>query len=381
MRKIIVACDSFKGSLGSEQVANAVEEGIRGAFPDCEVCKVSIADGGEGTVGSLMRMRQGYWTQTEACDPLMRPVTVRYGIADCGRTAIIEMAAASGLTLLACEERDPMKTSTYGTGQVIADAFRKGCRQFIVGIGGSATNDGGTGMLRALGFRFLDAAGRELCGGGEILPRIVSIDPAGAAEIVGKAAFTVACDVTNPLTGPDGASRVFAAQKGATPQMVDVLDEGLRNFARVVRKFNGADVEYYPGAGAAGGLGAGFKALLGAELKPGIDLVLEAIGFDRLLEHCDLVITGEGRIDSQTASGKAPAGVLKAARRKGVPVVAIAGEVERSFELNEQGFAAVFSIQPGPESLQEAMRPERTAQNITTTVRQMMNLVRQFHYR
>lgn len=381
MKKIIIACDSFKGSLSSERVAVSVERGICSVFPDCEVHKVSVADGGEGTTASLMHVLKGYWVETEVYDPLMRPIKARYGMADEGRTAILEMAAASGLTLLAPYERNPMKTSTYGTGQLIMDAYNKGCRHFIVGIGGSATNDGGTGMLRALGFRFLDASGRELSGGGEILSRIVSIDPHAAQEIMRNAKFTVACDVNNPLTGRKGAAYVFAPQKGATGQMVAELEEGLRNYARVIREFNGEDIEHEPGAGAAGGLGGGCKALLGAELKPGIDLILDTVSFDGLLESCDLVITGEGRIDSQTTAGKVPWGVLKAAAGRGVPVVAIAGEVLYSAGLEKSGFTGIFSIQQGPLTLNEAMNPESTARHIEITVRQIMNLVKRFDAR
>ncbi len=381
MKKIIIACDSFKGSLSSERVAVSVERGICSVFPDCEVHKVSVADGGEGTTASLMHVLKGYWVETEVYDPLMRPIKARYGMADEGRTAILEMAAASGLTLLAPYERNPMKTSTYGTGQLIMDAYNKGCRHFIVGIGGSATNDGGTGMLRALGFRFLDASGRELSGGGEILSRIVSIDPYAAQEIMRNAKFTVACDVNNPLTGRKGAAYVFAPQKGATGQMVAELEEGLRNYARVIREFNGEDIEHEPGAGAAGGLGGGCKALLGAELKPGIDLILDTVSFDGLLESCDLVITGEGRIDSQTTAGKVPWGVLKAAAGRGVPVVAIAGEVLYSAGLEKSGFTGIFSIQQGPLTLNEAMNPESTARHIEITVRQIMNLVKRFDAR
>lgn len=381
MKKIVIACDSFKGSLSSEQVAVAVERGIYSVFPDCEVHRVSVADGGEGTTVSLMHALKGCWMEAEVYDPLMRPIKARYGIADEGRTAILEMAAASGLTLLPPHERNPMKTSTYGIGQLIMDAYSRGCRRFIVGIGGSATNDGGTGMLRALGFRFFDASGHELTGGGEILSQIASIDSRNAQEIMRDSEFTVACDVNNPLTGRMGAAYVFAPQKGATGQMVAELDKGLRNYARVIREFNGEDVEHAPGAGAAGGLGAGFKALLGAELRSGIDLILDAVGFDGLLEGCDLVITGEGRIDNQTIAGKVPWGVLRAAEGRRVPVVAIAGEVLYSADCEKSGFAGVFPIQQGPSTLEEAMKPESTSRYIETTVRQIMNLIKRFDAR
>lgn len=376
MKKIVIACDSFKGSLTSEQVSDAVESGITAVFPACEVCRLSIADGGEGTTRALMSSLKASPVSAVVRDPLMRPVEAVYAVSQDGRTAIIETAAASGLALLAPSERDPMRATTFGTGQMIADAFGRGCRNFLVGIGGSATNDGGVGMLRALGFRFLDARGAGLSGGGEALSRIRSVDDAGAREILNAARFTVACDVDNPLVGPHGAAAVFAPQKGADADMVRQLDDGLRNFARVIRDLTGEDIENTPGAGAAGGLGAGFKALLGARLVSGIDMILETAGFERLLDDCDLVITGEGRMDAQTLRGKAPFGVLKAAARHGVPVVAIAGSVDRCEELNECGFHAVFPVQCGPLTLEDAMDGERAAGNVRRTVRQMMRLLR-----
>ncbi len=374
MKKIIVAADSFKGSLSSTAVASAVERGVHAVFPACEVRKVVIADGGEGTVGALVASLGGRIVTLTVSDPLMRPVEARYGVVDDGTSAVIEMAAASGLPLLTAGERNPLKTTTYGTGEMIAHALRAGCRRFLVGIGGSATNDAGTGMLAALGFRFLDAAGNALPGCGESLGKIETIDVSGMAEGLAEAQFTVACDVTNPFAGPTGAAYIFAPQKGADAQMVSRLDDGMHRFATVLQRYNGTDVQALAGAGAAGGLGGGFAALLGARLVPGLRMVLDALGFDALLQGADLVITGEGKLDAQTAMGKAPRGVLDAAAAAGVPVVAIGGAVEQAAALNAQGFAAVLPILPGPATLAEAMEPGFAAANIERTVTQVMNL-------
>lgn len=375
MRRIVVACDSFKGSLSSEQVAEAAGRGIHAVYPDCAVHSIPIADGGEGTTCALMETLNGQWVEASACDPLMRPVKARYGIGK-NHTAIIESASASGLTLLAPVERNPMLTSTYGTGELIADALGRGCRDFIIGLGGSATNDAGVGMLRALGFRFRDAQGYELQGGGQILSRIASIDASGADKRLTEVRFRVACDVTNPLLGERGTTRIFAPQKGAAPGMVEKLEQGMAHFARVLENFCGRNIAAISGAGAAGGLGAAFAGVLGAKLLPGIDMVLEAAGFDALMQDCELVITGEGRMDSQTAMGKAPQGVLHAARRHGVPVVAIAGGVEDSEALLAQGFTAVIPIQPACVPLEEAMRPSVAAHNVEQTVRRIMERFR-----
>ena len=376
MKKITVAIDSFKGSLSSHEVACAFERGFRCEFPRAEVCKVSVADGGEGTVEALVQTLGGEEVRIVASDPLMRGVEVRYGIVDGGRTAVMEMSAASGLPLLAPEERNPLKTTTYGTGEMIADALARGCRKFLVGIGGSATNDAGVGMLRALGFRFLDAEGQELVGGGEILDKIATIDDSGALEALHEAEFVVACDVTNPLYGPEGAAYVFAPQKGADAAMVEQLDGGLRNFAEVVKRYNGEDVASLQGAGAAGGLGGGFKALLGARLERGIEMVLGAMRFDDIIAGSDLVVTGEGRLDSQTVMGKTPSGVLRAACKQGIPCIAIGGAIEYCKELAESDFAALFPVVSGPVSLERAMQRDVAEANVERTATQIAKMLK-----
>lgn len=366
MPKIVIASDSFKGSLSSLQVAESVAAAIAGELPGCEIVKVGIADGGEGTVEAVVGGTGGRLVRKVVSDPLMRPVEAVYGVLPDGRTAVIEAAAASGLTLLDHSERNPLRTTTYGTGELIMDALAGGCRRFVIGIGGSATNDGGTGMLSALGFRFLDRSGNVLAGVGENLGKIASVDSSGVPVCVREAVFTVACDVDTPFCGPAGAARVFAPQKGASPEMVERLDEGMRSFACVILSSVGVDVASSPGAGAAGGLGGAFKAFLGAELRSGVDLVLDAVGFDRILEGADLVITGEGKIDSQTARGKAPAGVLKRASLRGIPVVAIGGLVVR--ESVPEGFAGVYQVTPPDMPLREAMKPETASGNVNRAV-------------
>ncbi len=376
MNRITIAIDSFKGSLSSYEVASAFERGFNQVFPQAQVRKVSVADGGEGTVEALVQTLGGEMVRIGVSDPLMRRVEVCYGIVDDGHTAVMEMSAASGLPLLTPEERNPMKTTTYGTGEMIADALARGCRKFLVGIGGSATNDAGVGMLRALGFRFLDAEGCELVGGGEILAQIASIDGSGAMGELHDAEFIVACDVTNPLYGPEGAAYVFAPQKGADAAMVEQLDEGLRNFAEVVKRYNGEDIASLQGAGAAGGLGGGFKALLGARLERGIEMVLGAMRFDDIIKGSDLVVTGEGRLDGQTVMGKAPSGVLCAACKQGIPCIAIGGAVEYCKELAESDFAAMFPVVSGPMPLERAMQQDVAAANVERTAVQIAKLLK-----
>lgn len=375
MKKITVAVDSFKGSLSSREVAEAFEAGFKSQFPDCEVVKVSIADGGEGTVDALVETLDGQFIEAQVADPLGRKISARYGVIDGGHTAVMEMSAASGLTLIAPEERNPLLTSTYGTGEMIVDAIKRGCRKFLVGIGGSATNDGGTGMLRALGFRFLDAEGNELIGGGEILERIDQIDDSAAHVELADCEFIVACDVTNPLYGPEGAAYVFAPQKGADAAMVERLDRGLRNYARAIEQFNGVEVASMAGAGAAGGLGGGFKALLGASLERGIDMVLSAMQFSKIIAGSDLVITGEGRIDRQTTMGKAPSGVLREATAQGIPTIAIGGAVQPCKELEQSGFTAVLPIVAGPVALEVAMQRDTAMENVRRTATQIARIL------
>ncbi|MCX4336939.1 MAG: glycerate kinase [Bacteroidales bacterium] len=368
MRKITVASDSFKGSLTSMQVADNVERAVKEVFPDCHVQKIDVADGGEGTVEALVSSLGGEYVDVEVAGPIGRKVTARYGIIDEGRTAVIEMAVASGLPLISPEERNPLKTSTYGTGMMIRDALNRGCRKFLVGIGGSATNDGGTGMLSALGFMFLDKDGYVLEGTGENLARIASVCDADVLREVSEAEFTVACDVDNPFCGPAGAAYVFAPQKGADDAMVRCLDEGLASFAGVISRYTGQMVADLPGAGAAGGLGGAFKAFLGARLTRGIEIVLDAIGFDGKIAGSSLVITGEGSVDAQTLMGKTPSGVLARASKLGIPVMVLGGKVDASVDFLKAGFSAVCQVTPEDMSLEDAMKADIAGENIFNAV-------------
>ena len=361
---LTLAFDSFKGSLRSDEVADAFEEGIRTVLPLVNIRKVYIADGGEGTAEALVKNLNGKFVHSRVCDPLGRTITASYGIIEKERTAIIEMATASGLTLLSPEERNPLKTHTYGTGQLVIDAMEKGCRNFLVGIGGSATNDGGTGMLRALGFRFLDSNGNPLCGGGETLEKIDCIDDSGIIPELKECRFTLACDVDNPFFGPNGAAHVFAPQKGADPEMVERLDNGLRNLARTIMQYNGTDLDKLPGSGAAGGMGGGCAALLGARLERGIDMVLRTIRFSETIKGSSMVVTGEGQIDRQTLMGKAPAGILAAAMQQQIPVIAIGGRVVPCPELAQSRFHSILCINEEGLPPQTAMRRDVAWENV-----------------
>ena len=403
-KKIVVASDSFKGSLTSLEVADSVEKAVREAFPQCDVVKVNVADGGEGTMDALRQTLGGTRVNLTVSGPLGRPVEAYYVILDDGITAVLEMSAASGLPLLAPEERNPSKTSTYGTGELIRDALGKGCTKFLVGIGGSATNDAGMGMLSALGYRFLDSDGAELepvggslglvesilspqwgtspDGGGSSAmencpPRCVSPDDAALqmddGNMLPDASFIVACDVKAPLYGPEGAAYVFAPQKGADPQMVQSLDAGLRHFAEVAAQVTGSDFSQMQGAGAAGGLGYAFKEFLNASLERGVEMVLDAIGFDEIIAGADLVITGEGRVDSQTLTGKTPFGVAQRAIRQGIPVVAIGGSVAIDpHQAREAGFKDALQVTPEGMPLSEAMKQDVASENVYRTILKLM---------
>lgn len=374
MKKIVIASDSFKGSLSSAEVAACGERAVHRLFPDCEVVQLPVADGGEGTVETLTAALGGQSVATVVHDPLGRIITAHYGWIAQTQTAIIEMAAASGLPLLQPAERNPWLTSTYGTGELIRDALKRGCRKFLIAIGGSATNDGGMGLLQALGFRFLDAEGQELPGCGGSLQKIQQIDCTGAIATLKSCQFTVACDVTNPFYGTEGAAYVFAPQKGADAAMVEALDQGLHHFAQLIHTTQGITIDHLPGAGAAGGLGGGLVAFLQAHLTPGIEMVLDALQFDRQIAGADLIITGEGKLDAQTCMGKTALGVLRRAQRQSIPVVALGGAVEASEMLNRCGFLAVLPILPYPVSLPEAMDPSFTQQNIERTLTQVLRL-------
>lgn len=374
MDKIIVASDSFKGSLTSMEVAEAAERGIRNVFPQCEVCKVEVADGGEGTAGVLVNALGGYMRTVKVSDPLGRPIEATYGILDRdgAKTAVMEMSAASGLPLLLPEERNPWETFTYGTGEMIRDAIVQGCRKFLIGIGGSATNDAGTGMLSALGVKFFDSSGRLLKGSGGDLKQIVRIDTSSLLPEVRSSEFVVACDVDTPFCGPQGAAYVFAPQKGATPPMVEALDEGMLSFAKLVAGSLGADIVSEKGAGAAGGLGGALKAFLSATLVRGIEMVLDVLSFDAVIQDADLIITGEGRVDAQTPKGKTPAGVLQHAQRFGIPVLLLGGSVEMCPELEEMGFAGIYPVTDAAVSLEQAMQKEFASANVTRTVEMVL---------
>ena len=369
LKKIVVASDSFKGSLTSLDVAQNVEKAIREVYPLCDVLKVNVADGGEGTMEALQQTLGGVRVSLVVKDPLGREIEATYVILNDGFTAVVEMSAASGLPLLKSDERNPLKTSTYGTGQLICDALDRGCRKILVGIGGSATNDAGMGMLQALGFRFLDAQGNQLQPVGENLQLVSSIDPTGRHPDLDKTEFVVACDVKAPLYGRNGAAYVFAPQKGADQKMVEMLDAGLRHFSEVSSAMAGYDCSQMQGTGAAGGLGYAFRQYLDARLERGIEMVLDAIGFDDIISGADLVITGEGRVDSQTLTGKTPFGVAQHAHRQRIPVVVIGGSVEIDvLQVREAGFNDVIQVTPLNMPLSVAMRPEVAAENVYNAI-------------
>lgn len=368
----MIASDSFKESLSSASIAEAAETGIKRLYPDTEISKFSVSDGGEGLTESIVSALGGQYVNMTVSDPLGRSINAVYGI--CSGTAVIEMAAASGLPLVAPQERNPMHTTTFGTGELIADAINRGCRKILLGMGGSATCDGGTGMLEALGWRFLDKNGNALHGIGGNLAAIATIDDSGVPDAVKETEFTVACDVRNPFSGPQGASYIFSPQKGANPQEVEQLDRGLTNFAAIIAGKYGTDITSMEGAGAAGGLGGACKAFLNATLKRGIEMVLDAINIDDAISDADLVITGEGKVDSQTPSGKTAAGVLGRCQKHGVPCVAIGGMVAMCDELLHAGFAGIFPILSRPCTLQEAMDESTAFENVARTALQIVSL-------
>jgi glycerate kinase len=357
MIRFLIACDSFKGSASSKQVGEAIREGILRVMPSAQVEVVPVADGGEGTVQALVDATGGRLVTVTVTNPIGEKVEATFGILGDGQTAVIEMAAASGLTLIPPEKRNPWVTTTYGTGELIKAALEHGCRKIIIGIGGSATNDAGAGMAQALGVKLLDEDGNQIGFGGGELGRLRRIDMSGLDKRASEVEFIVACDVDNPLTGERGASYVYAPQKGATPEMLPKLDSNLRHFAEIVRQQLGIDVEHVPGAGAAGGLGAGLMAFLKAKLKRGTEIVFELVKLEEKIASADIVITGEGQIDAQTVFGKTPIGVAKLAKRYGKPVIAIAGSIgEGADSVHSHGIDAIFSIINRPMPLEQAMR-------------------------
>lgn len=374
--KIAVALDSFKGSLSSEAAGAAVREGCLLACPAASVSVSPLADGGEGTARALTLGMGGEMVSVSVTGPLGVPVRAEYGYIAATKTAILEMASAAGITLVSPEMRNPLYTTTLGVGELILHAAKeKGCRRFIVGIGGSATNDGGTGMLSAFGVAFFDAAGDPIPMGARGLSRLARIDVSGLAPEIAESHFYVACDVTNPLCGDDGCSAVFGPQKGATPEMVKQMDKDLSHYAMLTEAATGKAAKDASGAGAAGGLGFAFLAYLNAELKAGISLVIEQTGLEEKIKDADLVITGEGRLDGQSVMGKAPVGVAAVAKKYGKPVFALAGCVREDARLcNAYGIDAFFPILPAPCTLSEAMETENAYRNLKNTAEQALRL-------
>jgi len=362
--KIVIAPDSFKESLSAIEVANAIEKGFKQVFPKAEYVKVPLADGGEGTVQAMVGACQGDIIKLKVAGPSGNQVDAFYGLLGDGQTAVIEMATASGLQLVPSAQRNPLTASSYGTGELIADAIEKGVSKIILGLGGSASNDGGTGMMSALGTRFLDQEGLAITVGGQGLAEIAHIDTAQMNPRLQDIQFDVACDVDNPLCGARGASVIFGPQKGATPEMVAQLDKNLAHYAAQIKKHTGKDVLNIEGTGAAGGMGAGVLAFLSAKLRPGIDIVMECVGLAEKVNGASLVITGEGRMDGQTVHGKTPVGVARVAKAAGCEVIGIAGSLGDDYEaVYAHGLDAVFSITPGPVKISEALL--KGAENLT----------------
>jgi len=372
--RICIAPDSFKGSFAALEAATFIERGLKNALSGISAVKIPMADGGDGTVRAIVASTGGRTISRTVQDPLGRKINVSFGVTGDGRTAVVEMAAASGVALLKPRERNPMLTTTHGTGELIRHALGLKVKKILVGIGGSATNDGGTGMARALGARFLDAQGRDLEEGGGALRKLRKIDMSGLDPRIAKVNIEVACDVDNPLIGPRGAAQVYSPQKGATPAMVKKLDAGLKQLARVMKKDLGADIIKVPGSGAAGGLGAGLMAFLGGRLRPGIDIVIDIVGLKKRMKGSDLVITGEGRMDGQTVFGKAPAGVARVAKELGLPVLAISGCIGGDAgKVLSVGIDAVFSAIEEP--VEETDLPERGPQMLVNCAEQIGRLI------
>lgn len=374
--KAVIAIDSFKGSLSSLQAGSAAAEGARRVYPDVQIDIFPIADGGEGTVDALVTGLKGKKQTVSAMDPLGRPIVCEYGILPNG-TAVIEMSCAAGITLITKEERNPLHTTTYGVGEVIRDAIARGCRNFVIGIGGSATNDGGIGMLQALGFGILDAVGKPVSMGGKGLQEITAITTENALPELKQCRFQIACDVTNPLCGSHGCSAIYGPQKGATPEMVAQMDTWLQNYADIVKTVLPHSDQNMPGAGAAGGIGFAFAAFLNGKLVSGIDLILREIDIETHIQTADIIITGEGRLDAQTVMGKAPIGIAKIAKKYQKPVIAFSGCVTDGAKVcNSHGIDAFFPIVKGACTLEQAMDPESACKNMADTAEQAFRLLR-----
>ena len=371
--KVAIAIDSFKGSLSTFEAGRAIEEGIKKVYSDAKVKITPMADGGEGTVDAIVSAAGGEMQKVKVHNPLGKIIESSYGIVD--KTAIIEMSAASGITLISESERNPLNTTTYGVGELIVDAIKKGCRKFIVGIGGSATNDGGIGMLSALGFEFLDKDGKQVSCGAKGLKEITSIKKDNVLTELSECSFLVACDVKNPLCGENGCSKIYGPQKGATPEMIKNMDLWLENFAELTKGINPESDKDFPGAGAAGGLGFAFLSYMSGELKSGVELVIKETNLEESVKDADIVITGEGRLDGQSYMGKAPVGVAMLAKKYDKPVIAFAGGVtEDAVKCNDYGIDAFFPILRTPCSLDEAM--DNAYINLKNTAEQVFRMIK-----
>lgn len=383
--KILIAPDSFKESLSAPEVANAIKSGFLDVFPDAEYELVPVADGGEGTVESMVSATQGNFHHSTVTGPLGTPVKARWGTSGDEVYAFIEMAAASGLALVPSEKRNPLYTTSFGTGELIKNALDIGIKNFVIGIGGSATNDGGVGMMQALGVKFLDKNDEPVGAGGEQLLRIKKIDTSMMDARLSECTFQIACDVTNPLTGPEGAAAVFGPQKGATDEIINILDDALNNYANILYKYYKKDIKTFPGAGAAGGLGISLLLFCNGVIKPGIEIVTEALQLDMKMKDADLVITGEGRIDSQTLQGKVPVGIAAMAKKFNIPVIGIAGTVTADFfDLQRGNINTAFSIISQLCSLSQAFEEAEvnlvnTSRNIAESIRIGLLIERDIH--
>ena len=374
--KVVIAIDSLKGSLSSMEAGMAIKDGILAAKPDAEVIVKPLADGGEGTTDALIEGMNGERIDLTVTGPMHTPVDAYYGYLKDTNTAVMEMASAAGITLVPDSEKNPLLATSYGVGEMINDAIQRGCRNFIIGIGGSVTNDGGIGMLKALGVRFLDENGKDAGEGGQALAKVARIDVSGMNPLLKECHIQVACDVNNPLCGENGSTYVYGPQKGVTEDMKKTLDETMAHFARVTSETLENDYMNTPGAGAAGGLGYAFLAYTGAALTPGIELILDAVGLEEELSGADVVVTGEGRLDFQTAMGKAPVGVARLAKKYNAKVIAFAGSVTKeATACNKEGIDAFFPILRGVCTLAEAMDPVAARNNMTATVEQVFRLI------
>ena len=374
--KVVIAIDSLKGSLSSMEAGMAIKDGILAAKPDAEVIVKPLADGGEGTTDALIEGMNGERIDLTVTGPMHTPVDAYYGYLKDTNTAVMEMASAAGITLVPDSEKNPLLATSYGVGEMINDAIQRGCRNFIIGIGGSVTNDGGIGMLKALGVRFLDENDEDAGEGGQALAKVARIDVSGMNPLLKECHIQVACDVNNPLCGENGSTYVYGPQKGVTEDMKKTLDEAMAHFARVTSETLENDYLNTPGAGAAGGLGYAFLAYTGAALTPGIELILDAVGLEEELSSADVVVTGEGRLDFQTAMGKAPVGVARLAKKYNAKVIAFAGSVTKeATACNKEGIDAFFPILRSVCTLAEAMDPDAARNNMTATVEQVFRLL------